>query len=118
MMNQLFEGANAQRLKLYFYLLPIVGFFPALYTLYRHAGSQQERNFCRQVVVVSLIWLSGYGGLGAASTVESLESLHLPLLIASSLLTSGYFLTSFFLMVCLWQRKSLRLPGVDRLNHE
>lgn len=111
-MNQLFEGGDDQRFKLYFYLLPIVGFFPALYTLYRHAGSQQERNLCRQVVVLSLIWLSGYGGLGAASTVESL---HLPLLIASSLLTSGYFLTSFFLMVRLWQRKSLRLPGVDRL---
>jgi hypothetical protein len=112
-MNEPFEGEETQLLKLYLYLVPIVGFFPALYTLYRHAGTQQERNLCRQVVLLSFIWLSGYVGLSAASTSESL---HLPLLIANSLLTSGYFLTNFLLMVRLWQRKSLRLPGIDRLS--
>uniref|UniRef100_A0ACD5GVH4 Uncharacterized protein n=1 Tax=Desertifilum tharense IPPAS B-1220 TaxID=1781255 RepID=A0ACD5GVH4_9CYAN len=37
-------------------------------------------------------------------------------MLTSSLLTSGYFLINFWLMVRLWQRKSTRLPGVSHLS--
>ncbi len=66
------------------------------------------------MVTLALGWLIGYLLLGVGA--ETAESLSLPLLITSSLLTSGYFLVNLWLMVRLWQRKSLRLPIVSKLS--
>jgi hypothetical protein len=103
-----------QRLQLFFYLVPVVGFFPALWTLYYRRGDRPQQDLSRVVVTMTLAWLMAYVLLGAGA--EASDSLSLPFLLASSLVTSGYFLTNIWLMVRLWQRKSLRLPIFSRLG--
>lgn len=102
------------RLKLFIYLVPILGFFPALLSLYRRQGSRQEQAISRLVVTLALAWLAAYSLLGTGAQIS--EALSLRLLITSSLLTTGYFLTNLWLMVRLWRRKSVRLPGLSKLS--
>lgn len=109
-----FENEAFKRLQLFLYLVPVVGFFPALWTLYRGQGTRQQKNLSRLVVTLALGWLLGYMLLGAGANAS--ESLSLPLLITSSLFTSGYFLVNLWLMVQLWRRKTLRLPIVSKLG--
>lgn len=109
-----FANQDLQRLLIFIYLIPVLGFFPALWTLYQRRGSRDQREASRLVVTLSLAWLLGYLLLGLGA--QTADSLTAPLLIMSSLLTSGYFLANIWLMVCLWQRKPLRLPGITRLS--
>lgn len=109
-----FEEYELHRLKTFIYLVPVVGFVPALWTLYRHAGTRQQRALSRLVVVLTVGWIIGYVLLDAGA--NSSASLHLPLLITSSFLTSGYFLTNLWLMVRLWQRKPLTIFGLGGVN--
>ncbi|NJO39992.1 MAG: hypothetical protein HC769_25375 [Cyanobacteria bacterium CRU_2_1] len=109
-----YKEQDLRRLQMFIYLVPVVGFFPALWTLYRGQGDREQRNVSRLAITLSFAWVLGYLLLNAGSQASS--SLTLPLLIMSSLLTSGYFLVNIWLMVRLWQRKSLRLPGISRLG--
>lgn len=109
-----FENSDIKHLQLFVYLIPIVGFFPAFWTLYRRSGTRQQRNLSRLVITLALGWLFGYLLLGAGA--QASESLSLPLLLTSSLFTSGYFLVNIWLMVRLWQRKPLRLPMISPLS--
>lgn len=109
-----FENRDLQRLLVFIYLIPVVGFLPALWTLYQQRGSREQRQASRLVVVLTTGWILGYLLLGMGAQTSS--SLSLPLLIVSSLLTSGYFLVNIWLMICLWQGKSLYLPGLSRLG--
>lgn len=108
------ENQDIQHLKLFLYLLPVFGFFPALWTLYRHKGTRQERSLSRLVIKLALGWLVTYFLLGAGATTS--ESLQIPLLLTSSLLTSGYFLVNLWMMVRLWQRKAIELPLLGRVG--
>lgn len=106
------ENQEIQHLQLYFYLIPVVGFFPALWTLYRRQGSREQQAVSRQAVTLALAWLAGYVLLGAGAQTSEFWTLRL--LIVNSLLTSGYFVVSVWLMARLWQRKHPRLPGISR----
>lgn len=123
--SDLLESEDVDRLQIFIYLIPVLGFFPALWTLYRQAGGQSGRtlagtskstrqNASRLAVTLAMGWIIGYGLLGAGA--QAVDSLTLPLLITSSLLTSGYFLVNIWLMVRLWQGQSIRLPGVSQLS--
>jgi hypothetical protein len=107
-----YKERDLERIQILIYLLPVMGFFPALWTLYRQQGSSEQRNASRLAVVLATGWILGYGVLGAGAQLADGSSA-LSLLILSSLLTSGYFLANLWLMVRLWQRKSLRLPGIS-----
>lgn len=107
------EPDAVRHLQLFFYLLPVFGFFPALWTLYRRSGSRQERALSRFVVKFAMGWLLLYGLMGAASTSESVQ---LPLLLTASFLTSGYFVLNLVLMLRLWQRKSIALPLIGKVG--
>jgi hypothetical protein len=109
-----FAAQDLKRLQIFLYLIPVVGFFPALWTLYSGKGSREQRNASRLAITLSLGWVLGYILLGAGAQIS--DSLTLPLLIMTSLLTSGYFLANVWLMVRLWQRRPLRLPGISRLS--
>lgn len=113
-----YSERNLERLQIFVYLIPVIGFLPALWTLYHQQGSAEQRNVSRLVVTLTTGWVLGYLLLGAGSQFTSGASLTstLSLLILSSLLTSGYFLANLWLMVRLWQHKSLRLPGISRLS--
>ena len=54
------ENLNIKRLQLFIYLVPIVGFFPAVWTLYRRQGTKQQRALSRLVITLALGWLFGY----------------------------------------------------------
>jgi len=116
------ESEDLDRLQIFIYLIPVVGFFPALWTLYRQAKGESlegaseraRQNASRLAVTLAMGWIVGYALLGAG--VQAADSLTLPLLIVSSLLTSGYFLVNIWLMVRLWQGQAIRLPGISRLG--
>ncbi|MFM7427402.1 MAG: hypothetical protein ACKO7W_20785 [Elainella sp.] len=112
-----YKQQDLDRLQIFVTLIPVVGFLPALWALYRQQSSPAVQNVSRLVVTLTLGWLLGYGLLGAGAQLSSESTVStLSLLILSSLLTSGYFLVNLWLMVRLWQRKSLRLPGISRLS--
>jgi hypothetical protein len=132
------EDSSRDRLKLFFHLIPVVGFFPSLWTLYRHEGAEERRSggtgeqllttnarlptthaqterlaISRLSITLALSWLLAYILLGVGA--ETSEFLHFRLLMLNSLLTSGYFLVSLWLMLRLATGKSVRLPGFSVL---
>jgi len=100
------------RLSLFVYLIPIIGFFPALWTLYRRQCSKEEKAVCRLAVTLAGTWLLGYLLMGVGA--ETSEFLALRLLILNSFLTSGYFLVSLWLMFLIVKGKPARLPGFSQ----
>ena len=127
------DNRNLNHLKLFFYLIPILGFFPSLWTLYHHgnqsrgvggvggAGGVGEQEcpedreqlaLSRLSITLSGCWLLGYFLLGIGAESEFFK---LRFLMLSTLLTSGYFLVSIWLMFRLSSGKSVRLPGFSRL---
>ncbi|NMG58047.1 hypothetical protein E1H12_05770 [Geitlerinema sp. P-1104] len=103
-----------KRLSFYFTLVPVFGFFPAWWRLYRHQGSAQEQAISRLAMTLAFLWLSGYILFGTAAQSSELGSL--PALVGGSLWTTTYFLTCFGLMVRLSQGKSLWLPGIGQIS--
>jgi hypothetical protein len=121
------DNRNLKHLKLFFYLIPILGFFPSLWTLYHHgnqsrgvggSGEQEwpedrdQLALSRLSVTLSGCWLLGYFLLGIGAESEFFK---LRFLMLNTLLTSGYFLVSIWLMFRLSSGKSVRLPGFSRL---
>ncbi len=100
------------RLLLLFYLIPVVGFFPSLWTLYRRQGSKEQFALSRLSITLAGTWLLGY--LLMSFGAETSDFLALRLLILNSFLTSGYFLVSLWLMFLLIQGKAVRLPGFSQ----
>jgi hypothetical protein len=109
-----FENKDIQHLKLFFYVLPVVGFFPALWTLYYRSSDRQQQDLSRVVVTLTLSWLVAYVLLGIGAENGGTASVQLWLL--NSILTSGYFGINIWLMVRLWQRKSVRLPLISQVG--
>ncbi|MHC5731510.1 MAG: hypothetical protein ACYTXY_46995, partial [Nostoc sp.] len=84
---------NAQcpipKTQLLLYLIPIIGFFPSLWTLYRGQGSREQLAVSRLSITLALSWVLGYFLLATGAATS--EFLTLRLLILNSFLTSGYF---------------------------
>jgi len=108
------ENRDLQRLQLFIYLIPVLGFFPALWTLYRRQGTREQQSVSRLSVTLALSWLLAYILFLSAGTQAS-DFWAIRLLFLNSLFTSGYFLVSIWLMVRLRQRKLPRLPGISRV---
>lgn len=109
------ENRELQRLQLFVYLVPVFGFFPALWTLYRRQGTREQQSVSRLSITLAFSWLFGYLLLAAGAGAQTSEFWTLRLLFMNSLLTSGYFLVSIGLMVRVWQRKQPRLPWMTRI---
>ena len=103
------EDAKISPLPLVLYLVPVFGFFPSLWTLYRRQGSREQLNVSRLSITLALTWLLGYILLGTGATTK--EFFTLRLLLLNSFLTSGYFLVSAWLIVRTVKGKSNLLPG-------
>ncbi len=109
-----FDPYELKRIRLFVYLVPVIGVFPAIWALYRRKGDRRERAATRLVVVMALTWVVSYFSLAAGA--QSAESLAMPLMLTSSVITSSYFVISLWLMLRVWQRKPLRLPGFSELG--
>lgn len=95
------------------YLIPVIGFFPSLWNIYRRHGDREQITTSRLSITLALSWLLGYFLLGTGAATS--EFLALRLLILNSFLTSGYFLVSIWLMLRVVKGRSQRLPGFSRL---
>ncbi|MDJ0555537.1 MAG: hypothetical protein QNJ68_14055 [Microcoleaceae cyanobacterium MO_207.B10] len=107
------ENSDINRLQLFVLVTPILGFFPSLWILYRHQGSAEHRAVSRLVISLSLMWLLGSILLQAGAELR--ESGTISLLFLNSLLTTSYFIVSLGLMVRIWKRQPLWLPGISRI---
>ncbi len=107
------ESPETERLQLFVYVIPVIGVFPSLWTLYRRQGSLTQRSVSRLAVTLALCWLLAHFLIEAGS--HTTESFRISLLLTSSVLTTSYFIVCFGLMVRLWQRQPLWLPGVSRV---
>ena len=107
------ENSDLKRLQLFIYLVPVLGFFPALWTLYRRQGTREQQAVSRLSVTLAFGWLLGYLLLSAG--LQDSEFWSLRLLLLNTLLTSGYFLLCMGLMARVWQGKLPRLPGISQI---
>jgi hypothetical protein len=106
------KDTDISKTQLILYLIPIIGFFPSLWTLYQRQGSRQQVTASRLSITLAFIWMLGYLLL---TTGAATDFLTLRLLILNSFLTSGYFLVSVWLIFRVIQGKSSHLPGFSNL---
>ena len=103
------------RLETFLYLTPVVGLLPSMWAIYRCQRNKRQLAVCRLSVLLAFSWLSIYLSLNVGADLSGTSAVGLRLLFLNSLATSGYFMVSVWLMVLLWQKKSLRLPGFSAL---
>ena len=112
-MNQSYSSNQIeQHLKLWIYLLPVVGVIPAIWTLSKVKNSQfsscsvlrQQQKMSRLSINLMIAWLSSYAlfSLGAANVTELIS---FRLLYVNAILTTGYFVSCTLLMSRLGKRK-------------
>jgi hypothetical protein len=106
------KDTDISKTQLILYLIPIIGFFPSLWTLYQRQGSREQVTASRLSITLAFIWMLGYLLLTTGAVTDFLT---LRLLILNSFLTSGYFLVSVWLIFRVIQGKSSRLPGFSNL---
>ncbi|MBP0017900.1 MAG: hypothetical protein J7647_10120 [Cyanobacteria bacterium SBLK] len=111
-MSDPFYEKPLQRLQEYFYLVPVFGVLPALWTLKSDRGTPKERKICRLSITLALGWLLVYSLL-ALGSMQTSEILHFRLLFLNSLAGSGYFLTCLVLMFRLFRRNRDRGFGSE-----
>ncbi len=100
------EANATPKTLLLIYLIPVIGFFPSLWTLYRRQGSREQLAASRLSITLAFTWFLGY--LLLATGAETSDFFALRLLILNSFLTSGYFLVSIWLIFRILQGKSKR----------
>lgn len=111
--NNLTNSPDDGRIQLFVYLIPVIGFLPALWILYKRQGTSTQQAVSRLAVTLALSWLLGQVLL--AMSFQATESLTLPVLLISSVLTTSYFIVNFGLMIRIWQRQSIWLPGLSQI---
>ncbi|NET17748.1 MAG: hypothetical protein F6K08_35450 [Okeania sp. SIO1H6] len=107
------ENSEIKRLQLFLLVTPILGLFPAIWILYRQNGSPQHRAVSKLVITLTMMWILGNILLQPGTEVG--ESGTITLLLINSLLTTSYFIISLGLMVRIWKRQPLWLPGISRI---
>jgi hypothetical protein len=108
--------AALDRLETFLYLTPVIGLFPSMWAIYRRQRDKRQLAVCRLSVFLAFTWLTLYLSLDVGADLAGASTaIAVRLLFANGLATSGYFLTSLWLMMLLWQQKSIRLPGFSVL---
>ncbi|WP_009543104.1 hypothetical protein [Crocosphaera subtropica] len=100
-----FQEQKLEKLQQITRLIPVVGWIPALWTVYHHQGTRQVLSVSRFSLRLTVIWAIAYSLLWLSS-LQTSETLTLRLLYLNGLLTSGYILVCLGLMFRVWQRKN------------
>jgi hypothetical protein len=103
------------RLETFLYLTPVIGLIPSMWAIYRRQKDQRQLAVCRLSIFLAFTWLSVYLTLNVGADLAGTSTVGFRLLFLNSLATSSYFITSIWLMMLLWQKKSLKLPGFSSL---
>jgi hypothetical protein len=112
-----FENRDLQRLFLLLHLVPVFGLLPSVWSLMNRQSDRQQRATSRLAITLAVVWALGYAGLnaGAMGGGAELNPWGSSLLMFNTLLTSGYFVTSMWLMLRVWQKQTPRLPGISTI---
>ena len=113
-----FDNQTLKRALLFVYLIPVFGVVPAALSLTRREGDRKSRAISRLAIALGLLWGLGTLSLNTGFLFASeggTQGAGLSLLLFNSLFTSSYFVTTLWLMVRVWQRKSPEIPGISRL---
>ncbi|MEO1428908.1 MAG: hypothetical protein AAFV71_07555 [Cyanobacteria bacterium J06633_8] len=94
------------------YLIPVVGFFPSLWTLYRREGNREQLRTSRLSITLALTWIIGYILLGSGASTSEFFALRLQIL--NSFVTSGYFVVSAWLIIRTIKGKPQKVPGFSQ----
>ncbi|MDJ0728425.1 MAG: hypothetical protein QNJ33_00365 [Crocosphaera sp.] len=100
-----FQEQKLEKLAQITRLIPVVGWIPALWTVYHHQGNRQVLSVSRFSLKLTVIWAIAYSLLWLSS-LQTSEMLTLRLLYLNGLLTSGYILVCLGSMFRVWQRKN------------
>ena len=103
------------RLETFLYLTPVIGLLPSMWAIYRRQKDKRQLAVCRLSILLAFTWLTIYLTLNIGADLSGASTVGFRLLFLNSLATSGYFIASTWLMMLLWQKKSLRLPGFSVL---
>ena len=104
------------RLETFLYLIPVIGVLPSIWAIYRSQQGKRQLAVCRLSILLAFTWLSIYLSLNVGADLSGASStVGFRLLFLNSMATSSYFMISLWLMMLLWQKKSLRLPGFSAL---
>nr|WP_083786869.1 hypothetical protein [Gloeothece verrucosa] len=98
-----FGEEKLNKVQLMWYLFPLIGWIPSLWTLYRHQGNTEQRSVSRLSVRLTLIWLLVYATLWTGSALGS-DIWTVRLLYLNGLVTTGYILACLSLIVRLSRR--------------
>jgi hypothetical protein len=107
------DNPELDRASLFVLMIPVIGFFPALWNLYRREGTPERKAVSRLAIALAFSWLLGHILLEAGAI--SAESPTLTMLL---MLTTSYFIVALGLMVRLWKRQPLWLPGISRVAEQ
>lgn len=103
------------KLETFLYLTPVIGLLPSMWAIYRRQKDKRDLAVCRLSIFLAFTWLTVYLTLNVGADLSGASTVGLRLLFLNSLVTSGYFIASVWLMMLLWQKKSLKLPGFSIL---
>jgi hypothetical protein len=93
------------RLLLFTYMVPVFGMVPAAWTLTRRKSDRHHRNLSRLTMTLGLTWILG----------SLMFNTSLGIIDENSVFSSSYFIVSLWLMMRLWKRQSLELPGFSSI---
>lgn len=106
MNNRLLRPQNIERyLKLWIYLLPIVGIVPAIWTLYKTRNTnldeyREQKKASHLSLKLALAWLISYSSLSLGAVGAS-ELISFRLLYTNAIFTTAYFIICTLMMVRL-----------------
>jgi hypothetical protein len=103
------------KLETFLYLTPVIGLLPSMWAIYRRQKDKRGLAVCRLSIFLAFTWLTVYLTLNVGADLSGASTVGFRLLFLNSLATSGYFIASVWLMMLLWQKKSLKLPGFSIL---
>jgi hypothetical protein len=109
------ESDALAKLETFLYLTPVIGLLPSMWAIYRRQKDRRQLAVCRLSIFLAFTWLSVYLTLNVGADLSGASTVGFRLLFLNSLATSSYFIASVWLMVLLWQKKSLKLPGFSAL---
>ncbi|WP_404785631.1 hypothetical protein [Altericista sp. CCNU0014] len=111
------NSPTLNRLVMFAYLVPVFGMVPAVWILTRRKSDRHHRNLSRLSVTLGLAWILGSlafnASLGAID--ENAIGAQIWMTLFDSVFSSSYFVASLWLMVRLWKRQSLDLPGFSSI---
>lgn len=94
------------------YLLPIFGTIPAIWRLTRTEASSANKQVSRTSITLAVAWAIVYFSCWQGSNLtEGVASIRL--LYTDALITTGYFGLCFWLMLRVWQGRSINILNLN-----